>query len=90
MQEVKSKWMVYKVNEMVSDEVSERWYADPENEELERFADRAYEEMHRALDEFCAEVERFTGGQVDARTAKRMAVCPKYSGKLEALMARVA
>lgn len=88
MTNLKIKWMVFKVNQEVSDNLTEKCYADPDNAELEAFADRAYEEMWKSLEAFAAEMEIFTNGQVDAQTAKRMALCPKYSGKLEELMAR--
>lgn len=88
MTSLKIKWMAYKVAEMTNDEVMEKWYADPENEELEAFADRTYEVMWELLEAFAAEMESFTNGEVDAKTAKRLAMCPKYSGRLEDLMNR--
>ena len=88
MADLKNKWMAYKVSQEISDELCEKCFADPENEELEASSDRAYEEMFKALEDFAAEMEAFTNGQVDAKTAKRMAICPKYSGQLELLMAR--
>lgn len=88
MTNLKTKWMVFKVNQMVSDELCDKCFDDPENEELEAFSDRAYEEMWKSLEEFAAEMESFTNGEVDVKTAKRLALCPKYSGRLEELMAR--
>lgn len=88
MTDLKTKWMVFKVYQGVSDRLCEKCFADPDNEELEAFSDRAYEDMFAALEAFAAEMESFTGGQVDVKTAKRMALCPKYSGKLEELMSR--
>ena len=86
---LKEKWMAYKVAEMTNDKVMEKWYADPENEELEAYADVTYESMWNLLESFAAAVEEATNGEVDVKTAKRLAMCPKYSGRLEELMMRL-
>ena len=88
MTDLKAKWMAYTVAEMTNDNVMAKWEADPENEELEAFADRTYEVMWELLEAFAVEMEIFTKGQVDAHIAKRLAMCPKYSGRLEELMNR--
>ena len=78
----------YRIINVRRDELCDKCFADPDNEELEAFSERAYEEMWKSLEEFAAEMESFTNGEVDVKTAKRMALCPKYSGKLEELIAR--
>ena len=88
MTDLKAKWMAYKVAAMTNDNVMAKWEADPENEELEAFADRTYEVMWELLEAFAAEMEAATNGQVDAKTAKRLVLCPKYSGRLEDIMNR--
>ena len=88
MTNLKAKYMVYRVNSMVLDELMEKLEAYPENEELDAFADRVYEETWKSLDSLCEEMERFTGGEVDRKTARKLAICPKYSDRLESLMAR--
>ena len=84
------KWMVFKVYEGVNDKLFEKCEADPENEELEVQSQDAYERMWESLDKFAAELENFTDGQVDVKTARRMVTCPKYRGRLEDLMKRIA
>ena len=39
-----------------------------------------------ALNEFCHWMEIFSGGQIDAKTAREMAVSPKWSARLDEIM----
>ena len=39
-----------------------------------------------ALNDFCHWMEVFSGGQIDARTAREMAVSPKWSARLDEIM----
>lgn len=90
MQAIKAMYEDFKVKREANEIAFEAWDADLENEELEKASDEAYEAMWDALNAFAAELESFTGGQVTQADAKLMARNPKYSARLDTLMARVA
>lgn len=85
---LKEKYLRMRVAEKHSDEMMKLAESEPENERLDAANDAAYTAWWDLLEEFAVEMERFTGGMVDAMTAKRMACCSKYSGRLEDLMKR--
>ena len=39
-----------------------------------------------ALNDFCSWMVKFSGGQIDAKTAREMAVSPKWSARLDEIM----
>lgn len=88
--DLKIKYEVFRINQGVSDTLLERSYADPDNEELDAFSDKAYDEMWKSLDRFADALIEFTDGRLDRATIRRMALAPKYSGHLEELMRRIA
>ena len=88
--DLKAKYQSYKVSKLVSDRIFDKWEADLDNEELEQLSDNAYRGMWDALDDFATSLEEFTSGQVDFATARKMAINPKFSGRLDDLMKRLA
>ena len=87
--DLKTKYQVLTVCKMVNDKITARWEADLDNEELERFSDVTDARMWDAADSLAAALEEFTGGRIDFATARKMAVNPRYSGRLDDLMSRL-
>jgi hypothetical protein len=87
--DLKAKYQLYKVSKLVSDRIFDKWESDIDDEELEQFSDNAYRGMWDALDDFATSLEEFTSGQVDFATARKMAINPRFSDRLDDLMSRL-
>lgn len=88
--DLKIKYQVLQVCKMVNERVLARWEADLDNEELEQFSDATERDMWKAADRFATALEEFTDGRIDFATARKMAIKPQYSDKLDDLMKRLA
>lgn len=88
MKKLKKLFETYERAEMASTEIENRWDADPENEELERAFDVAYEIEHKALTELMDAIVEITGGRIDKPTAHLMIM--KKMPELKALVNRIA
>lgn len=88
MKNLKNLFEAYERAEMASTEIENRWDADPENEELEKAFDVAYELEHKALMKLAEGIKDFTGGKIDIKTARIMIM--KKMPELKALMNRIA
>lgn len=88
--EIRTKYDVFRVYEMVSDRLTQESIENPDDELLEERSERAYEDMWRALDGLADALVEFTGGQLDRFDVRRMAMSPKYRGRLDDLMRRLA
>jgi hypothetical protein len=47
---------------------------------------KALDDWREVLGQFCESMERFTDGQVDASTARKMATTPRYAERLEEII----
>lgn len=47
---------------------------------------KAMDDWREAMSAFCESMERFTDGQVDASTARKMATTPRYAERLEEII----
>lgn len=88
--DVKTRYDAYMLLKDASDDLLEQCYADPDNDNLDDLADRAYEAMWSALDDLADALAHLTAGQLDRQTVRRMATCPKYRDRFEDLMNRLA
>lgn len=87
MQDIKKLFANYQAAEAACDE-AEAAMVELGTDESEAAFDAAYRAEGEAAQAFAESVERFTGGMVDAKTARRMLIIKRE--QLERLMARVA
>ncbi len=58
--------------EAIANKFDEAWEADPENEELEKAFDEAYQKEHIAFENLVTEIVKITNGKIDKKTASVM------------------
>ena len=58
--------------EMMADKADAAWEADPENEELEKAFDNAYEKQWIAFEELVNKIVIVTDGKINKKTAATM------------------
>lgn len=90
MRTLKALYADFKAKRDENERAYDAWEANLEDEDLERESDDAYLAMWDSLNAFADAMEDVTDGQVTAADARNMARNPKYSRRLDALMARVA
>lgn len=86
--EIKKAWNEYKISEMLYDAAEQAYINDPENLVAEGSYEAAYEINHKAFVNMSELIEKFTAGQVSAKTARTMIL--QNFAKVDALVASLA
>lgn len=69
---LKKLWNEYIKAEKIANDADAAFELDPENEELERAFDKAYENECKALEAVASEIVVFTSGRIDHKLACKM------------------
>lgn len=85
---IKELFRKYNEAEARVNAADDAWENDYENESLEKEFDEAYKAEHKAFTELANEIEKLTGGAIDAKTFRAMMA--KQRNELESLVARIA